>query len=79
MSESRARLSWQQQTALEAIHREASRGGLGLTRRDFYGRGIRMPTVYSLHRLGVVTCFHDLNEHGRTITRWIPAKEEAVE
>lgn len=63
-------LSWQQQTALEAIHLSAS--NVGLTRRDFYERGIRMPTVYSLHRRGLVRCHHEQDDRGRTVTKWFP-------
>lgn len=64
-------LSWQQQEALKAINRESA--GVGLTRRDFYERGIRMPTVYSLYRRGLVQFRRYVDDRGYTITKWFPA------
>lgn len=66
------RLSFQQQDALESI-----RDAEALSRDDFYNRGIRMTTVRSLVRKGLVKCSPISCEHtGMTKIGYFLAVEE---
>lgn len=58
-------LSEQQRYAVKQL-----RSHDGMRRCDLYGVGIRMPTVYSLIRRGLVRCDTETDGAGRTVYRY---------